>query len=278
VCPKDIHGPGEVALVRDGDLQALPSDLGLELVRRPFGDHPSPVEHGDPVGQPVGLLHVLRGEQDRGAAGGQLLDDVPHPQPSPRVQSGGGLVQEQHLWGEDEAGRQVQAPAHPAGEGLHHPGGHVGQVELGQQLLGPPPGHVLGEVVQAAEHLQVLPPGEVLVDGGVLAGQADPSAELVGPPGHVQAGHLGRALVRGQQCGQHLHRGGLPRAVRAQEAEDGARLHGQVNAVQGDHVAERLPEPSGHDGRAARGRDGVAHGCPPHGAPPEGAGGPDAPR
>ena len=44
-------------------------DPSLELGRRALGDEPAVVEHGDPVGQLVGLLEVLRGEEDRDAVG-----------------------------------------------------------------------------------------------------------------------------------------------------------------------------------------------------------------
>src|SRR3712207_7462111 len=39
--------------------------LRLELVGGAAGDDPAPVDDHHPVGQPVGLLQVLRGEQDR---------------------------------------------------------------------------------------------------------------------------------------------------------------------------------------------------------------------
>ena len=53
-------------------------DEPLELVRRALGDEPAVVEHGDPVGELVGLLQVLGGEEDRDAAGDELADDLPH--------------------------------------------------------------------------------------------------------------------------------------------------------------------------------------------------------
>ena len=43
-------------------------DQPLELVRRPLGDDLAAVEHGDPIGEPVRLLEVLRRQEDRDAA------------------------------------------------------------------------------------------------------------------------------------------------------------------------------------------------------------------
>jgi ABC-2 type transport system ATP-binding protein len=62
----------------------------------------------------------------------------------------------------DEQSRRVTAPV--AG---------LGQVEALEQLPRPLPGGLPPEPVETADHLQVLEPGEVLVDGGVLAGQPD---------------------------------------------------------------------------------------------------------
>ena len=49
----------------------------LEFLGGALGDHPAAVDHRDPVGELVGLLQVLRGEQDGDAAGDQLPDHVP---------------------------------------------------------------------------------------------------------------------------------------------------------------------------------------------------------
>ena len=51
------------------------------------------------------------------------------------------------------------------------------------------------ELVQLAQHHQVLPAGEQRVDGGVLGGQADAAADLGGLGADVEAGDGGLALV-----------------------------------------------------------------------------------
>ena len=64
-----------------------------------------------------------------------------------------------------------------------------------EQLARPLPGAGPAEAVEASDHLEVLVAGEVLVDRGVLAGQADLGADRGGVPAHVDAGHLGGAGV-----------------------------------------------------------------------------------
>ena len=52
-------------------------DAPLELVGGALGDDPAVVEHRDPVGELVGLVEVLGGEEDRHAVGDELADDCP---------------------------------------------------------------------------------------------------------------------------------------------------------------------------------------------------------
>jgi len=63
---------------------------------------------------------------------------------------------------------------------------------------------------------------------------------------HVVAADLGVTAVRAQQGGQDPHRGGLARAVRAQQAEYRAASHGEVDPVQGDGPVEPLDQPFGN--------------------------------
>jgi hypothetical protein len=49
---------------------------------------------------------------------------------------------------------------------------------------------------------KVLPAGQVVVHGRVLAGQADQLADLAGFAGHVAPGHDGSAGVRPRQRGE----------------------------------------------------------------------------
>ena len=65
----------------------LATDLVLQLVGRALGDHGAHVDDGDPVGELVGLLEVLRREQQGRAFVLQLADEVPHVDPAARVEA-----------------------------------------------------------------------------------------------------------------------------------------------------------------------------------------------
>ena len=80
------------------------------------------VDDDDPVGEPVGLLEVLRREQHRRAAGDELLDDRPQLGAAARVEAGGRLVEEQHRRAVHERGGEVEAAAHAARVGAHERG------------------------------------------------------------------------------------------------------------------------------------------------------------
>ena len=86
-------------------------------------------------------------------------------------------------------------------------------------------------MVEAADHLEVLPAGQVLVDGRVLAGEPDALAHLRRLPGHVEAGDGGRPVVR-RERGQDPHRRGLAGAVGAEETEDASRVDREVDSAE----------------------------------------------
>jgi hypothetical protein len=93
-------------------------------------------------------------------------------------------------------------------------------------------GLAAGQPVEPADQLDVFPAGEVVVDRGVLAGQADAGPHLLGMVADVDPGHAHPAPVGLQQGGQHPDEGGLAGPVGPEQPVDAAALHGQVEAVQ----------------------------------------------
>jgi hypothetical protein len=77
---------------------------------------------------------------------------------------------------------------------------------------------------------QELAPGQELVEVGVLGQEADVLAER--GLAHVAPEHLRAAAARADQGEQDLQRGGLARAVRADEAEDLALAHAEADALE----------------------------------------------
>ena len=81
--------------------------LLLDARRRTVGDHPSLVEHHDAIGERVGFLEVVRGQQDGAARAGEPADARPEAAARLDVHANGGLVEkEQHRIAADGEGEQ----------------------------------------------------------------------------------------------------------------------------------------------------------------------------
>ena len=135
------HGAHEQLVGATGPLLGLHADLddragelGLERRRGVVGHDAAVVDHGDAVGQPVGLFEVLRRQQHGRPLGDQLADDGPQLGAALDVEAGGGLVEEQHRRALHEGGGDVESPPHAARVGAHRTVGGVAQVEAREQL------------------------------------------------------------------------------------------------------------------------------------------------
>ena len=205
------------------------------------------VEHDDVVGQAIGLLEVLRGQQQRRAVAHELAEQVPQLDAAAGIEARGRLVEEEHGRRRDEAGGEVEPAAHAAGERPHEPVGGVGEAQALEQLVGPRADHGPRQVVEAADHLEVRARREQAVDGGLLAGQAELRAHDRRVGDDVVAGDRRAALGRAQQRGQDAHGGGLAGAVVAEQAEHRALGDVEVDVAQRPEVAVALAEPFGED-------------------------------
>ena len=185
------------------------ADRRLQLAAGAFGDHPAVVDHGDPVGQLVGFVEVLRGEQHGRAAGDDRAHDLPDLVAAARVQAGGRLVQEQQVRSDDDAGRDVEAAAHAAGQLRDQAPGRVLQIEDREQVVRALSRPAAGLAEQPGEQHQVLQRGQFLVDGRELGGQADLGADGGGVIDDVVAEHPCRAGVGPRERGEDADRGGL---------------------------------------------------------------------
>src|SRR5207253_2229545 len=90
-----------------------------------------------------------------------------------RIESCSGLVEEEDPRAREQARREVQAPAHPAGIGPGGPVGRIGEVEALEQRGGAPTSFPSGEAEEAAEHEEVLAAAEDLIDRRELSGKPE---------------------------------------------------------------------------------------------------------
>ena len=105
--------------VLEGGLLLDVLDLGgreqlLELGEGAVLDDRALVQDRDAVGELLGLVEVLGGQQHGRAALGEFLDGLPHLDPRLRVEAGGGLVEEDDRRVADQAHRDVEPASHAA--------------------------------------------------------------------------------------------------------------------------------------------------------------------
>ena len=202
-------------------------------------------EKRDAIAQLVGLLHVVRGEDDRGAALRQVGDDPVQVARGARIQSARRLVEEEHLRVVEQRPREQQPLAHAGGERLGPAALRVGQADALENLLGAR----ARQAVELAEQLEVLHRREALVQRGVLGDQVDLGANAFELAREVVAEHLRLAGRRPRAAGEDAQRRRLAGAVVTEQAEDLTGLRIEGDAVKRLDAAVVLGEVGDADSR-----------------------------
>src|SRR5581483_3833516 len=228
-----------------------------------IGDHVVPVavgeevperQHDDPAGQAADEAEVVV-DDDGGAArlvleGGQ---PVGHGAGLGGVEPGRWFVEQQESRPADEGGGQLHLFAPPVRQRAHRVAGDRFEAESGEDVLasgperlrlaGPP---TEGGGHRARPHGGLLGHDAVLEDGGtvhepaVLEGADDPE---LGPAMGGEAGHIPVAGDDapgggGDEAGHGVEQRRLAGAVRPDEADDVAVLHGEGDVVDGGQATE----------------------------------------
>src|SRR5512146_2321267 len=105
---------------------------------RAFGNDLPVIHNGEPIAQPLRLVHVMRREQNGAAVALEDTNDVPKLAAALRIEPGRGLIQEKNFWIAHQRGGYRQALPLPAGK-LSYPGvGFFGQLQLFEDFVGGP--------------------------------------------------------------------------------------------------------------------------------------------
>ena len=204
-------------------LAVLPvADLRLQVGRRQLGGRPdahdlSLAHHRDAVGELLGLVEVVRREQDGLAERAERADHLPRRAARLRVEAGRRLVEEDEVGIADERDAEVEPPLLAARERLDarvrlllEPDERDHLVDVARRAV------VAGEDRVRLAHRQVRPQLRLLED------DADPLAEVRSRPLGIVA--------------EHAHLAGVALAV-ALEDLDGRRLAGAVRSEQPEDLA-----------------------------------------
>jgi hypothetical protein len=235
----DVGGPDDqLAPFRaqtGGQAHGRARGRGTKRIRRCVGHEPAPGQNEQSVGEPLGLVHVVRRQEDRGAAVGEALDDRPGLSARRRVEPGGGLVEEQQLGPADDAQAEVDPSLLAAREATDARVGLRCEVDEVEHLAHRPR---CGE--EPAEHAQRLGDGELGIEAGRLHDEPDAGtpAPVASPRVDAQDGHS--AGARSQVALEDLERRRLAGTVAAEQGDDLARTDLEADVVDGDHRAEAV--------------------------------------
>ena len=109
---QDLHRLADMTWIARFDDEGLRAGVTLELLRSPLGNDDTVVNHGDPVGELVGLLQVLGGQQHCCSLATQFAHDRPELLAATRVESSCWFVEEQHFGAAYKARGQIDTASH----------------------------------------------------------------------------------------------------------------------------------------------------------------------
>src|SRR5207244_31525 len=137
-------------------LEDLAADAVFQLVAGAFRNHAAVVDDRDLVRELIRLFEVLSRQQDRRARAAQVADDLPDLVATPRIETCGRLVEEEHTRLREHAGCEVEPPPHAARICLRGSVGGIRELEALEQFRRAAACLRTGEPEQASEHLEVL--------------------------------------------------------------------------------------------------------------------------
>jgi hypothetical protein len=208
----------DAALVDDDHARADGLDLGQDV----RGD-----EHG-----------VLRRE---------LAQDAAHLDALQRVEAARGLVQDQHLRRGQQRDGQAHALAQAAREAPHEVARAVAHADALQHFGDARARQGARQAVQAGVEAEHLFDAQLAVERHALGQVADAAAHLQRAVHHVVARDGNGAAGGGQVARQDAHGGGLPRSVGPEQADHLALRDLEGDVVEGDDGAETAREMGDRD-------------------------------
>ena len=206
-------------------------DAGLDLGGGPVGDDPPAGDHDHPVGDGVGLLQVVGGEDDGVPAAGQPAHRRPERLAALDVHGRGRLVQQQQRRRAGQGEGEQDALALAAGERVDPAVEQSVDAGGGEQVVQRP-----GLVVAAADQVAAPRPPGLARQAAVLQHRARP------PPARTASAGARPCSSTRPAAGRNRPRtaltvDGLARPVGAEQGDGLAGADLQVQRVDGDRVA-----------------------------------------
>jgi len=228
----------------EGD-EMLRADGGNQFAGRAESDLFAVIHDSDAFAEALRFVHVVRGEKDGAAGGFELLDQIPELAAGLRVQAGGGLIEKKKIGIADEGAGQRKtlflAARKIADAGilffleLHERNGFVGARAL---------------LKKAAEETECFEYCEFFGELRILQLNAESLAKFfsMGTPVHSEQFHFAR--IGSGEAFADFDGSGFAGPVGPEKAEALARVHLEVEAIDGDDVLIGFAEAADAKGRS----------------------------
>ena len=197
---------------------------------------------GDDHHQLAGLLHLGQdvGAEDDGMLRGQVLDHFAGLDDLVRIESAGGLIQDQNVRVVDDGLGEPDALPVALRELADDLLSHIGHVAAFADFADAALQIGSGQAFKFADELQVVADGHVGIEGGRFGQVADALLDFERLFEDVEARHVRRSRRGWQEACQDAHGGGFSGAVRTQETYDLALGNLEGNVVDGDSACVSL--------------------------------------
>ena len=243
------------------DLHELGPEQCLYLRRRVHGEE-APMVHEGHAAAALRLVEVGRAHDDGDALFQHLVEDSPEIAAGHRIDSVGGLVEEDDVRLMDQRTGEAELLLHASRELVREPaleGPEAAEVEE------PPHSRRalrLGHLEEISVEVQILQHGQVPVEPESLGHVGDAALDPLGLLTQRAAGHH-RVAGRGpENPGQHAQGGGLACSIGPDETEELAALDGEGQAVDGGDGAKAPGEATQVDGDAHSSKTLTSAGMP----------------
>ena len=202
------------------DAQPVLVEARQELAGRRRVDQSAAVEDRDVIADALDVVEDVGRIEHRGLAA-QVAHQVEDLAPPDRVERADRFVEQEDGRTADQRLADAEPLAHPARVGLETAVGHVGEADPGQDVVDTLIVRSSRRRIERGHEAHRVAAGHPVVEARLLGEVADLAP--VGRPGRDRdAGHGRRAARRPGQAGEQLDRRRLARAVRPEEAVDGA--------------------------------------------------------
>src|SRR5438105_1505966 len=163
------HRERGVRVSVDVHLEQLGPERAQERRRRVEGDDSTGVDDRDAVAEPLGLVEVVRREDNRHlVAPPQHRDEIEELVADEGIETDGRLVEEQDLWVREQRSRQFEPPALPPAVAGDRPIDDLAEAEGVDDLVESGPGLRRLDAPQPGVDLEIAPAAQGPVDDRLL--------------------------------------------------------------------------------------------------------------